>query len=195
MPVVMAHDEGGALDHAHAVKLGLGLTLDFGRLGLAVRTGFVFNQGVEEIPIFFDGLDGCRLTSASTQLLECGIDGYPMQPGLEYGAPVKRGQVPPGIDQGLLHGIFGQRRITRDASAEAIERTRVCVDQAPERDGIAIPGSCYPVFIRIVHRRLDDDAMALVSKAGSGDRRDAVRRPWKAACAPGLPGRDSRVTQ
>ncbi len=54
-------------------------------------------------------------------LVGAGVDEQPMQPGIESFGVAKPGQVAPGVDEGLLHGVLGHGHIAKDQPSDREE--------------------------------------------------------------------------
>ncbi len=116
------------------------------------------------------------MARAAAQLLQRGIDRDPMQPGREGGAAIELGERSPGLVEGLLRRVFGQRDVAGDPPAQLEHRPAVQLDQLAEGAGIATAGGIEYRGGVGAHAGLDARRGGLVSRLAALRRQ---RRPWR----------------
>ena len=101
------------------------------------------------------------VSSEPARLIDTGVDEQPMQPGIEPLRIAQRGQITPGPDERVLHGVLGLFDVPEHEPGGAIQPGDRGACQLGEGVMIALPRSLHEVSLHHAPRRWHDRTAVL----------------------------------
>ena len=98
-------------------------------------------------------LDVDAMAPKPSRLIDAGMDEHPMHPGVEEVRIPQRGQVAPGADERVLHGVLGLFGIAEDEPGGRVQTGDRGACQLGEGVMIALPRSLHEVSLHHAPRR------------------------------------------
>src|SRR4029079_10297212 len=106
-------------------------------------------------------LDIGPMPADSSSLIDAGVDEEPVEPGVETVGIAQRGQITPGPDERVLHGVPGPFEVPEDEPRGRVQPGDRGACQLGEGVMIAVPRSLHEVSLHLAPRRWRDRSATL----------------------------------